>query len=114
MARLCVRVASNNHPTDASLNALRTQPGDVVCLVDDSHVFSLCERTNGQYRIIDVPGVSQEQLVALVEQVYAADEATLVKRRRLALDAAALKVGAWRNRTSATKSQIDAITVTRA
>lgn len=114
MARLCIRIAANNHPTDPSLDALRTQPGDVVCIVDDGHVFSKCEMTNGQYRIVDVPGVTQDQLASLVEQVYAADEATLLKRRRLALDITALKTGAWKTRASATKAQIDAITITKA
>jgi hypothetical protein len=30
MARLCIRIAPNDHPTDASLTPLRTRPGDIV------------------------------------------------------------------------------------
>ncbi len=113
MARLCVRVADNRHPTDAKLDALRTQIGDVVCIVDDGHVFSAAERNCGQYRFIDVPGVSQEALLALVASKFDANS-VMTARRIVSLDATALKSGAWSSKTTATKTQIDAITITKA
>jgi len=113
MARLCIRIAPNDHPSDANLNVMRTHPGDVVCIVDDGHVFSHAELNCGQYRIIDVPGVSQEELTDLVDAVFAADESTMLKRRRLTLPIAILNAGVWKNRTTATKAQIDAIKTLR-
>ena len=88
MARLCIRIAPNEHPTDASLNALRTHEGDVVCLVDDTHVFSHAELNNGQYRIIDVPGVPQENLVHLVRHEEGL-QGQMTKRRMVKIDLAA-------------------------
>lgn len=113
MARLCIRIAPNNHPTDPSLDVMRTQLGDVVCIVDDGHIFSSAELNSGQYRIVDVPGVSQEELIYLCAHVDDA-EGKMIRRRAVTLDADALRAGAWRTRTTATKTQIAAITVTRA
>ena len=113
MARLCIRIAANNHPTNAALTPLRTRPGDVVALVDDGHVFSDCERNNGQYRIIDLPGVPQEDLVHLVTPRFDANN-VMTRRYNQTLDISAISAGAWRNRTSATKAQIDAVTIARA
>lgn len=113
MARLCIRVAPNAHPTDPTLTPLRTQPGDVVAVVEDGHVFSAGERTSGEYRIIDVPGVAEAALTHLIEHVTDA-EGDLARVRRLTLNAAVLGVGPWKNRITATKAQIDSITVTRA
>ena len=63
MTRLCIRVQENpgGDPTG------RTQPGDVVCMVDDDHKFNYAEMNNGHYRIIDLPGVPQEKLAYLLE-----------------------------------------------
>ncbi len=85
MARLCVRVAPNSHPTDAKIDPLRTQVGDVVCIVDDKHEFSHCEMNNGQYKIIDMPGVPQEKLIYLCEHAEDAD-GNMIQRRIKALD----------------------------
>jgi len=114
MARLCIRVAPNDHPTDPELNKLRTQPGDVVCIVNDDHQFSQGELNCGQYRIIDVPGVPQIELIYLCKQHVDDVEGNPIQRRLWSLDAAALRVGQWRDRTSATQAQIDAIVITRA
>lgn len=69
MARLCVRIQSNNHPKDSKLDALRTQKGDVVSVVEDGHEFSQSELNSGQYHIVDVPGVSPEEFSYLIESV---------------------------------------------
>lgn len=65
MARLCIRVAPNNHPDDPKLDAFRTQIGDVVCVVGDRHIFSKGEMACGQYKFVDVPGVPAEELAYL-------------------------------------------------
>ena len=112
MARLCIRIAPNAHPTDPLLDALRTQEGDVVCLVDDGHVFSQAELTNGQYRILNLPGVPQEDLVHLVTPVEDT-EGTMVKRRAHSLDPVALQNVAWQGKTGATQAELATITVTK-
>ena len=112
MARLCVRVTNNDHPTDPTLTPLRTNEGDVVCLVDDDHVFSFAELNNGHYRIIDVPGVPQEDLAHLVESLDDA-EGRLIKRRTKMLDPLVLKGPIWAGKISATKSELDVITKDR-
>ena len=112
MARLCIRLTNNDHPTDPTLTPLRTNEGDVVCLVDDGHVFSFAELNNGHYKIMDVPDATQEDLVHLVASVEDAD-GTMVKRRNLEIDTALLK-GAWKNKTSATKAELDANTKVKA
>lgn len=108
MATLCIRITPNDHPTDPSLTPLRTNEGDVVCLVDDDHVFSVAELNCGQYKMLDVPGVPQEELVHLVAHVEDA-EGKMVKRRSVGIDKAVLK-GAWKDKTSATKAEITANT----
>ena len=113
MARLCVRIAPNNHPTDPSLDALRTHPGDVVCIVDDDHKFSEGELNCGQYRIIDLPGVPQEDLTHLCAHVEDVEGKT-IRRRAVALDMTALKSAAWKNVTKISKDQIAAITIAKA
>ena len=113
MANLCIRIVPNAHPTDPSLDPFRTQEGDVVAVTDDAHVFSVGELTCGQYRFIRVPGVSQADLIYLIESVYAADDATLLRRRKVSLDAAVLKGGVWKNRTEATKAKINLITIVK-
>lgn len=112
MARLCIRVAPNNHPTDPELDALRTHPGDVVCVVVDGHKFTDAEMNNGHYRIIDMPGVAVESVMHLSEQVHGS-EGELIKRRKHTLDVSALNGGAWRTRHAASKEQIDAITLAK-
>lgn len=102
MARLCVRVAPNEN-SDKTLNALRTHEGDVVCIVDDNHQFSFCELNNGQYKIIDVPGVPQEELIYLCEHVEDV-EGKMTARRVVKLDEKAL------GKASMTKAEIAAIT----
>ena len=113
MARLVVRIAPNDHPTDPSLTPLRTLPGDVVEIVEDGHQFSLSELNCGQYRFIDVPRVLSEQFLSLKQPVEDA-EGRMIKRRALALDVTALRSGQWAKKTTATKTQIDSIIVTRA
>ena len=108
MARLCIRIQPNEHPTDPSLTPLRTNEGDVVCIVDDSHAFSYAEMNSGQYKILDVPGVTQEELGHLMAHVEDAD-GKMVKRRTVEIDTALLK-GAWKDKTTATKVEIDANT----
>lgn len=111
MARLCVRVAPNDHPTDPTLNALRSQPGDVVCVVEDDHQFSAGELNCGQYRFIDVPGPASDYS-NLVDVVTDASGAITAKRAR-ALNPVLLRAGGWLNRTVASRLQIDLITIAR-
>ena len=113
MARLCIRIQDNFNPSDPSLNAMRTQLGDVVCVEDDGHVFSAAERNCGQYRFIDVPGVSQEMFNDIVAAKQDA-QGNMVARRIKGLDSLVLKSGAWAGKVTATKAQIDLITVTKA
>jgi hypothetical protein len=108
MARLCIRIMNNDHPTDPTLTPLRTNEGDVVCLVDDTHVFSFAELNCGHYKIVDLPGVPQEDLVHLIASVEDAN-GNMTKRRAVGLDKAILK-GAWKNKASVTKAELDAVT----
>lgn len=112
MARLCVRIAPNEHPTDPALTPMRTQIGDVVVVVPDEHVFSFAEMNNGQYRIIDVPGVAESDLAHLVAPRVLGDQ--VAAKRSVSLNPATLNNGVWRSRRVATKAQIEAIVVARA
>lgn len=93
------------------MNALRTQPGDVVCMADDDHQWSATERACGQYRFIDLPGVPQEQLAHLVaaktEPVIGTvePEERTIARRAVKIDLAALPA----KQRVATKADIDAV-----
>jgi len=90
MARLCVRIADNAHPTDPKLTPLRTQPGNVICVVDDKHEFSKAELTNGQYMIVDVPGVPESDLAYLCEPAFDKSGVMIAKRAQ-SLDIATLQ-----------------------
>ena len=85
MARLCVRILANDHPTDAKLTTMRTQIGDVICIVPDDHQFSKIEMECGSYRIIDVPGIPEDDLVHLCEHLENA-EGIMVQRYVRGLD----------------------------
>lgn len=91
MARLCVRVAEKYAPGDPN-SILGTNPGDVVCIVDDDHKFSDCEMLSGQYRIIDMPGIPQDKLIYLCEHAEDADGAMIRRRVRTIALAADLKL----------------------
>jgi len=112
VARLCIRIQPNNHPTDAALNALRTQEGDVVCVVEDGHAFSPSELACGHYRILDLPGVDPADCNHLVEPVTDADE-IMTRRRKVALNPALLKAGVWAERKTATLAQVTALLMAR-
>ena len=111
MARLVIRVLPNAHPTDPALTPLRTQEGDVVEIVDDDHVFRP-SIFNGHYRILDVPGVPQEELVHLKAHVEDA-QGKITKRRAQMLDITVLPVHAQRDSITMTKAQIAALTRAR-
>jgi hypothetical protein len=113
MARLCIRILSNDHPTDAALTPLRTRPGDVVEIKEDGWEWRPGELNSGQYRFVDVPGVPEAELAYLKESVYDAGGGML-RRFRQTLDIAVISTGAWTGRTSATKAQIVAVTRLRA
>ncbi len=112
MAILCIRVAKNNHPTDKSFDLMRTQVGDIVCIVEDGHAFSSGELNCGQYRFIDVPGVPQADLIHLIDHVEDA-EGRVIQLRAKSIDVAALNSAPWKTKTTATKTQIAAITVAK-
>jgi hypothetical protein len=115
MARLCVRIADNAHPTDPKLTPLRTQPGDVVCVVEDDHQFSKSELSNGQYLIVDVPGVPEPQLAYLTGSTFDKD-GFLVAKRAKALDVPALKNAGTTDKDgilTATPVDIQATTITK-
>lgn len=105
MAQLCIRIASQGS------SLLRTQPGDVVEIVDDAHQFSLAERSNGQYRIISVPG--PQELYAHFKQQHYDVSGELTHARRVTLDVNALRDPVWRDRTTFDPSEIAALTRTR-
>ena len=112
MARLCIRIVPNPNSTDPSLDVMRTQEGDVVCVTEDGHVWSKMELACGQYRFIDVPGVSQEAMIGLIASTFDTDE-KMLRLRAVTLNIAALKTGAWKTRKTATKEQIESITVVK-
>lgn len=105
MARLCIRIAPNNHPTDPSLDVMRTQTGDVVCVVEDGHKWSDPELNCGQYKFIDMPGVPPEKLLYLMEHVEKSDT-VIIARRKVSLDVVALKTI---DEKEATESDIAAV-----
>lgn len=108
MARLCIRILPNPNAAEPALDVLRTQEGDVVCIVDDDHKFSFGEENCGQYRFIDVPGVSQGDLIHLVEHEEDAD-GTMLQRRKRSLDKTVLRDDEWKDRKVATREQIESI-----
>ena len=108
MAILCIRISPNDPPA-----ALRTKPGDVVCIVDDGHVFSRAELDCGQYLFINIPGVQQAEFVSLVAHMEDAS-GNMIKRRAKTLNIAALNSAPWKTRTSATKAQLLTIIVEEA
>ena len=112
MARLCIRTAANDHPTNAALTPLRTRPGDVVEIKPDGWEWRPGELNSGQYRFVDVPGVAEGDLVQLKTPRYSGT--TMTRIRNQCLDATLISQGAWIGRTSATLAQIDAVTITRA
>jgi hypothetical protein len=71
-------------------------------------VFSHAELNCGHYKILDVPGVTQEELVHLVASVEDA-KGKMVKRRNVQIDKSVLE-GAWKDKTTATKAEITANT----
>jgi len=112
MARLCIRVKPNDHPTNSALTPLRTRLGDVVCVMEDSHIFSPAERNNGHYRFIQVTDATPAELTYLIDSVFDAT-GTMTKRRERTLNAVALVGGSWAGRTTATKAEIDSIVIAR-
>ena len=112
-AILCIRILPNDHPTDPTLTPMRTKLGDVVEIVDGSHVFSAGERNCGQYRFINITDATPEQLVALVEPMIDPldpEGVKIIARRKRSFDISVLSGTTWKAKTSATKSQIDLIT----
>lgn len=103
MARLCIRIAPNSHPTDKSLDALRTQPGDVVEIREDGHEWSKAELNCGQYKFVDVPGVPESEFTYLKEHVEDAD-GNMVARRKVKLDEKKL------DKTAMSKADVVAMT----
>ena len=112
MAILVVRILPNEHPTDTALTPLRTAPGDVVEIVEDDHQFSQGERNCGHYRFITVAGIGSEQFLALKASRFDVN-GNMTRRRDKALDSTVLQT-TWVGQTTATKAQVDAITITRA
>ena len=111
MARICIRVAPNDHPTDSSLTPLRTRVGDVVVIVNDDHVFSECERNNGQYKIVNVTDATQEELLHMVASVYDVN-GKMTKRRNVTINTTLIiSGGSWP--TSVTKAQLATVTIAR-
>lgn len=111
MAKLCIRVTPNPNTTDPKLDSLRTQEGDVVWVAEDDHVFSFGELNCGQYKFVDIPG-KQEDFIYLMEPVVDIDE-TMIAIRKLSLDSSALKTVFWSDKTAATKTELDSITITK-
>ncbi len=85
MAILCVRISPNNHPTDKNLDKMRTQIGDVVCIVEDGHVFSESELKCGNYKFINIKDTKQEDLIHLIESDYD-EEGNILKLRKKVLN----------------------------
>lgn len=105
MARLCIRVLPNNHPKDPDLDLVRTQPGDVVCVMPDKHEWSAGELACGQYKFVEVPGITPEDFARLIESRFDKDN-ILMCIRNMGLDPDALKTGDW---ATSTKAEIDDI-----
>ena len=110
MSRLCIQITPNNHPTDPSRDPFRVQAGEIVCIEEDGHEWSKGELACGQYKFIDVSGVAQADMIRLIAAKLDAD-GNKIGIRRLSLNLAELKSNGWKNRTTATKNQIDSITI---
>lgn len=96
MAILVVRVI------DQGSNPLRTQPGDVVEVVEDGHTFSASEQA--LYRFITVPG-SEAEYAYLKTPKYEGED--LVAKRAVRLDLTSFE------RSTATKAELDTLVRTR-
>lgn len=69
-------------------------PGDVICVVDDKHVFSDLERKSPKWRILDIPDINKEDMYALImpERDPNTTNKALVRKRNASLDLAALPI----------------------
>lgn len=110
MARLCIRIVPNNHPTDPSLDVLRTQEGDVVEICGDDHKWSEAELNCGQYKFVDVEG-KPEDYEYLKASVYDVDE-KMIARRAVTLDKEILET-TFKNTVEFSKADIDSIVLTK-
>jgi len=116
MARLCIRIADNKHPTDPDLDAFRTQINEVVCVTEDGHKFSEAELNCGQYKFIDVNGVAQADLIYLIDPVLDPLDVEGIKIsgiRKSKLDPKELKKAKWEDGSKVTKSDVDSIVLTK-
>ena len=86
MARLILRVYPNPDP-DPVMAKIRSQPGDVVDICEDSHIF-----TDAEYRlylVVNVPGIPAETFDHLKAHDVDAD-GNMLAYRKVRLDHAAL------------------------
>ena len=111
MARLCIRVSTNQHPTDSTLNPFRSQLGDVVVIQPDGWVFSPAELNCGQYRVVDVAGVAPSVFHSLLNSVFDAG-GIMTARRAFRIEPTIINNAVWKVKFTATKTQIDLVTVT--
>lgn len=113
MARLAVRIYQNPDP-DPEMAKFRSQPGDVLDICEDGHIFTDAEYR--LYRVINVPGIPAEAFGGLKEHERDAEE-NIIGYRKVRLDRAALDVEIARIRAEQrgplTDADIDANTRAR-
>lgn len=65
MCQVLLRVKNKVNPDSPELDVKCLKRGDIVTIVEDSHVWSPAELTNPDWRIIDLPNVTVNQALVL-------------------------------------------------
>lgn len=93
MMQLLVRVVSKVDPKDPVKDAQLTKAGDVIVYKQDGEEWGIQELKNPDWRIIQVPGMTEEEAIALTSPELPPNldrEYPLLQRRAMKLDLAQL------------------------
>ena len=108
MCEVLVRVVDKVNPNDANLDAQCLKRGDFVSICPDGWGWSQIERTNPDWRIVKISGLSVEEAKA-----YLAKGAKYRRAFKLDVDDVTLPQGV-KNYVQDSARTADSITVTRA
>lgn len=89
---LLVRVVSKPKSGNTTLDAGRTEAGDVIVFAPDGHIWGRKEVSNPEWRIVRVPGLDRVRAEALTasEVPTAMGGNRLLRKRQMRLDVEAL------------------------
>ncbi len=88
MCELVVWVVGQKHD-DPYMDAQAWKKGDVICAVDDGHAFSPAERSNADWTILTLPGVSVEAVASFLAgepETDPSNPSRMLQRRQFRID----------------------------